>query len=115
MQVRAERSFSGRMGYIEHGTVCTLPDGYAQDLIRNGLVSRFVPSNLAGEDDKADREPPDNRNLGDAPRNKDNAPGNGEGGQGGPPASTAQVSPPAGGLGITSQSLRRGRRSGSKT
>ncbi len=60
MQLRALKSFEGRMGYIEHGTVFTAPDGYASSLLRNRLVEVFTPSNAeamaAGDDNDKRRE-----------------------------------------------------------
>lgn len=39
MQVKALKSFSGKLGFIRAGRgPFTLPDQYANDLIRNGLV-----------------------------------------------------------------------------
>ncbi len=70
MQIRASKTFNGRLGLIRTGTVVTVPDNYARDLISKGLATRHVPGV---------NEPQQNTDLGGAPSTKDGDLGNEDG------------------------------------
>jgi hypothetical protein len=79
MQVKALKTFSGRMGLIRTGEVITVEDRYGNQLIRNKLVEPHTP---------VLSKPESNKNLGDAPERKDDE-GNPEDNQGNDEGSAA--------------------------
>lgn len=78
MQVKALKTFNSRQyGLIRTGTVITVSDRYGQQIIKSRLAERHTPK--ANEPDNGEQPAPDdNRDLGEAPRQKDVG-GNGEG------------------------------------
>lgn len=70
MQVKALKTFNGRLGLIRAGTVITVDDRYGKQLINNKLAEKHAPAPL---------EPESNTDLGGPPSTKDGDLGNDDG------------------------------------
>lgn len=114
MQVRALKTFNGRIGLVRTGEVITVDDRYGKQLVSNKLAAPHKPG---------DKAPESNKDLGDAPSNKD-ANDEGDGGGNGTESSQdeddgekddSKGEQQAGGKGRAVSSRQVGRRSRKKT
>lgn len=65
MQVRALKTFDGRLGLVRTGAVITVDKQYGNQLIRSGLAALFIPSNLEPDSNVALDGPNSTKNEGD--------------------------------------------------